>query len=71
MIDADSWMFQQAPMLLIFDVRCVHRPNSSNGHVIFAAVVSIFLLLSFFSSPILSGRRLVVTAVYKSQIPLC
>ena len=27
--DADSPMFQQAPMSPIFDVRCVHRPNSS------------------------------------------
>ena len=28
--DADSPMFHQAPMSPIFDVRCVHRPNSSS-----------------------------------------
>jgi len=27
--DAYSLMFQHAPMLPIFDVRCVHRPNSN------------------------------------------
>jgi len=26
----DSPMFQQAPMMPIFDVQCVHRPNPTN-----------------------------------------
>ena len=30
--DLPTPMFQQAPMSLIFDVRCVHRPNSRHGH---------------------------------------
>jgi len=30
--NADSPMFQQAPMSPIFNVRCVHRPNSSSNY---------------------------------------
>jgi len=30
--NADSPMFQQAPMSPIFDVRCVHRPNSNKRY---------------------------------------
>jgi len=36
--DADLPMFQQAPMLPIFDVRCVHWPNSSACVYVYARV---------------------------------
>jgi len=44
--DADSPMFQQAPMLPIFDVWCVHRPNSSHFWTDLLPVFSVIVYAS-------------------------